>query len=255
MLVAVAASMMFTGAAAQSQQSYVGQAGMTPASPFYFLEQVSEGMALAVARAPVIGSQELEAKVRANQASERLAEARKLAETNRPELVERTMRSYSRQMERSVQLASNSENQKLRRRLGKASSGQEQVLQEVEQRVPAEAREGIRKAIESNRQGRRQLEVSRANAAEASRKPGGTGENGGADGEMVPGSRGENRGSDELQSDSGSNQLQRETGRAQDRTGQSPDREASETETGEGITGKATDAGSPRAPGKGVEAP
>jgi hypothetical protein len=158
-IAAFTALVLVTGAAAQPAQQDLPSPGMTPANPFYFMEQASESMALAVARAPVIGSPELESKVRANQASERLAEARKLADMNQTEEVERSMERYRREMNRSMALASRSEDENLRKRLGNATSNQERVLEEVKQKVPEQAQKGIETAIENNRKGREKLQT------------------------------------------------------------------------------------------------
>lgn len=155
-ITALSVLLLVTGATAQSQ-SDLPEPGMTPASPFYFLEQASESMALAVAKAPVIGSPELESKVRANQASERLAEARRLAEQNRTELVGNLMEQYTRQMNRSVAIAENSRDENLRKRLGTAAANQTEVLEKVEKKVPGEAKAGVRNAIERNRESERRL--------------------------------------------------------------------------------------------------
>ncbi|MFB6166694.1 MAG: DUF5667 domain-containing protein [Candidatus Nanohaloarchaea archaeon] len=154
----IAITVLLSGAAA-AQPADIPAAGMTPGDLFYGLERASEALELAVASAPVIGSDELAAKVRANHAAERLAEARKLAEKNKTEKVEQLMDQYSRGMNRSVQTAKRSGKPEFVSRLKNVSSNQVKVLEQVKQQVPGPAKKGIENAIENSRKNQEELEL------------------------------------------------------------------------------------------------
>ncbi|MFB6214160.1 MAG: DUF5667 domain-containing protein [Candidatus Nanohaloarchaea archaeon] len=154
----IAITALLSGTAA-AQPADVPAAGMTPGDLFYGLERASEALELAVASAPVIGSDELAAKVRANHAAERLSEARKLAEKNKTEKVEQLMDQYSRGMNRSVQAAKRSGKPEFVSRLKNVSSNQVKVLEQVKQQVPGPAKKGIENAIENSRKNQEELEL------------------------------------------------------------------------------------------------
>lgn len=142
---------LMTSGMAAAQPADIPGAGMTPGDLFYGLERASERLELAVASAPVIGSDELAAKVRANHAAERLAEARELATENRTEKVDQLMQQYSQNMNRSFQTARNSGNQAFTERLENVSNNQVKVLQDVQKKVPEQAKASIQKAIENSK--------------------------------------------------------------------------------------------------------
>lgn len=132
--------------------------GQTPESPFYFLDRLSESLELAVAKSP-LGSPELEAKMRANHAAERLSEAKKLAGKNKTGEVEKLMQDYSRQLNMSVKSAQGANSSELSRRLGNVTDNHVEVLQNVQSKVPEQAQKGIQKAIESSQRGKRELSI------------------------------------------------------------------------------------------------
>ena len=140
------------------------KSGQTPGDAFYVLDRFSESLELAVAKSP-LGSSELEAKVRANHAEERLAEARKLTAQNRSEEVEELMNEYSKQTNLSVKSAKKANNTELSRRLGNLSDKHVEVLRDVEKKVPEQAKKGIQTAIENSQKNQRDLgmpEVAKA---------------------------------------------------------------------------------------------
>lgn len=148
---------MLTGIAS-AQAEDVPAPGITPDSPLYMFEKISERLALEIAQAPVIGSEELEAKVRANQAAETLAEARAMAEKNKSQHVKKLMQRYSENMNKSAEIAGKSNNSELKNRLRNVSNNQVKTLEEVEKRVPEQARKGIQQAIENSQKNQRALE-------------------------------------------------------------------------------------------------
>ena len=135
----------------------VPKASQTPGNTFYFMDKFSESLELTVAKAPVIGSSELEAKVRANHAAERLAEAQKLAENNKSEKVDSLIAEYSKQTNLSIQSAKKAKNTNLSERLGNVSNNHVKALQEVQKKVPEQAQKGIQNAIDNSQKNRKEL--------------------------------------------------------------------------------------------------
>jgi hypothetical protein len=143
---------------ASAQAHDIPAPGITPDSPLYMFEKMSEKLALSVAQAPVIGSEELEAKVQANQAAETLAEARAMADRNKSEQVEKLIQRYSENMNRSAEIISRSNNSELKNRLRNVSNNQVKVLEEVERKVPEQAQKGIQNAIENSKRNQKALD-------------------------------------------------------------------------------------------------
>lgn len=129
----------------------VPKAGITPDSPLYMFERVSESLALGVAQTPLIGSAELEAKIRANQASERLAEARAMADRSKSEQVEKLIHQYTKNMNRSTEIISRSRNSDLKHRMNNISGNHVESLERIKKRTPEKAQTGIQKAIENSK--------------------------------------------------------------------------------------------------------
>lgn len=154
-----AAALLVTGMVAAAP-SEIMDPGQTPGDSFYFFDRFSESLELAVAQAPVIGSSELEAKVRANHAEERLSEARKMAEKNRSEEVEKLVKEYDRQSNLSIRSAKKANNTEITRKLDNISNKHVEVLQDVKEKVPEQAQKGIQKAIENSQRNRRELGVT-----------------------------------------------------------------------------------------------
>lgn len=145
-----AAAVLLTGMAAAAGDD-LPNAGMTPDSPFYFVEQFVEDIEVAVAGAPVVGSEDLAAKVRANNAAERLSEAKKISERNgSSEKVNRLMERYNQQMEKSEKLASRSrDGGNLSGEIENLQGRQLGRLEQLRDDLPANARKGLDKAIEN----------------------------------------------------------------------------------------------------------
>lgn len=147
---------------ASAASSDVPKASQTPGDTFYFLDRFSESLELTVAKSPVIGSPELEAKVRANHAAERLAEAQKLARNNQSEKVDKLMVEYSKQTNLSVQSAKKANNTNLSERLRNVSNNHIKALQDVQQKVPEQAQKGIQNAIENSQKNQKELGLPEA---------------------------------------------------------------------------------------------
>jgi len=153
--------LLMTGMASAAS-SDVPKASQTPGDTFYSLDKFSESLELTVAKFPVIGSSELEAKVRANHAAERVAEAQKMAENNRSDKVNELMAEYSKQTNLSVKSAKKANNTNLSERLEKVNNKHVEVLQDVQQKVPEQAQKGIQNAIENSQKNRKDLGLPEA---------------------------------------------------------------------------------------------
>ncbi len=166
---------MVGGAAAQPA---IMDPGSTPGDLFYSFDRFSESLELTVASLPVVGSSELEAKVRANHAEERLAEARKLIEKNRTQEAEDLMEQYSEGLNKSMDAAEKANSTELSSKLDNVTRKQVEVLQRVEKNAPEQAKKGLRNAIENS--------LNRANkAAKGPRKDVGRPENPGKPAEKI----------------------------------------------------------------------
>lgn len=153
----ILAAFLLTTGIALAQPADIPEPGLTPDSPFYGLEKASERLELAVAQAPVIGSEELEAKVRANHAAETLAEARAMADKNNTQQVEKLMNRYSENMNKSIKSAASTNQSELKERLRNITNNQNQALEELDNKVPEQAKKGIQKAMENNRKNQEKL--------------------------------------------------------------------------------------------------
>ncbi len=145
--------------------------GRTPGDLLYGLERASESLELIVAGAPLIGGPELKAKVRANHAAERLAEAKTLAEENKTGKVEKLMEEYSEGMNKSVENARKTGQDKLPERLSNISSNQENTLREVKNRVPEQKQKAVQKAIENSQKQRKTLSETSGGRKTGAGKP------------------------------------------------------------------------------------
>lgn len=145
----LAAATLLLGTAA-AQSSGASDTGPAPGSPFYFLKQADDAIETAIASAPVVGSPALKAKVHANHAEERLAEARKLAAANRSEAADRAMDRYRQQMNYAQENAKEANITELNDRFRNVTRRHTEVLKQVRERVPEQAKASIDRAIENN---------------------------------------------------------------------------------------------------------
>lgn len=139
-------------AAAQNQTSTeTMNPGLVPGDAFYPVEKFVESIELTVASSP-LGSPELEAKVRANKAEERLSEARKLISMNRMENVPGLMKEYEDQIGIAANMSRDINSTEFSDRLKEVNSNHRKVLEEVQQKVPGQAKDSIQKAIDRSSQ-------------------------------------------------------------------------------------------------------
>ncbi|MFB6242313.1 MAG: DUF5667 domain-containing protein [Candidatus Nanosalina sp.] len=147
-LVVVAAVLVFSSTAAAQPVNGTDNGvspGLTPESPLYFFESFVEFLEVRIASA--VGGPDLKAKALANNADERLAEARALADGNNSDQVLNLVNQYERTMNRSFEAASVGNNS-LVQQLENVSRRNIQVLEEVKEKVPKQARDAIQGAID-----------------------------------------------------------------------------------------------------------
>lgn len=152
-LVLIAATGMAT---AQPVNSDLVNPGQKPGDLFYPFERFSESLEVGFAK--MVGGNELAAKARANNAEERLSEARALTDQNRSEKVGQLMQEYHRDMNRSTNVLGNSNDTGAKKKLQNVTSRHVKVLQDVERKVPGPAKKGVQNAIDNSQKNQRFLE-------------------------------------------------------------------------------------------------
>jgi len=123
---------------------------LLPTSPFYFLKQIKERLELTFARTP-------EAKVakRLEFANRRVAELKRVA-VKKPQLGEKLARRYEeelKEVEEEARQLKETERQGLLKHISQVVLKHQNILSQVLEKVPQEAKEGIKKALESSLQG------------------------------------------------------------------------------------------------------
>ena len=132
------------GAAQTSTASEI-KPGLTPGNPLYAVETAAEKIEVQVAG--IIGGKELKSKAIANNAKERLAEARKLADRNQSEKASEAIRRYSEGLNQSREMARDEGDRDLEEKINNVSRKNQQTLEEVKKRVPEGAQEVIQKTM------------------------------------------------------------------------------------------------------------
>lgn len=128
-----------------------------PGDRFYGFKTFRERIELSMARAPLIGSEEEEAKVLSKHAEERLVEATKLMERNNTERAQQTIERYSNTINRASEAANRSGNNQTRRNLAEATERHREMLRGISERAPEEAQQGIMTALENTQRARRNM--------------------------------------------------------------------------------------------------
>ena len=141
------------GAGVFAQETELPDPGLTPDSPFYFLETIAE----AIGTFFTFGDLK-KAERYATLAAERLAEAQAVVEKGKPELVEKTLQRYEKQLNNSIARAKkaqakNQNTEQVMLRVGKATSKHLEVLAEVYEKVPEEAKPAIENAMKASVKG------------------------------------------------------------------------------------------------------
>ncbi len=135
-----------------AQDTELPSPGLLPDSPFYFLEIIVEE----IGNFFTFGDLK-KAERYAALAAERLAEAKAVAEKGKPEFVEKTLARYENQFNNSIARAKKAQTKdqniekviEVLAKVGKATSKHLEVLAEVYEKVPDQAKPGIGNAIEN----------------------------------------------------------------------------------------------------------
>ena len=136
--------------------------GLTPDSPFYFLEEIIEKISIFFTFNDL-----KKAEKYINLAAERLAEAKAVLEKGKLELTKETLTRYEEQLGDSIDMAERARDkgknaEKVMLKVGEATSKHLEVLADVYGKVPEEAKTSIEGAIEASFKGReRAVEVLR----------------------------------------------------------------------------------------------
>lgn len=153
---------LFCGAVS-AQETELPDAGLTPDSPFYLLELITEEIVTFFNFGDVKKAERYAAL-----AAERLAEAQAIAGKGKPALTEKTLERYERQLSKSVARAEkamtkNKNTEKamdVLSKVGQATSIHLEVLAEVSEKVPQEDKGIVESAMEASIKGhKRAVEV------------------------------------------------------------------------------------------------
>ena len=135
---------------AQAQGVELPDPGLTPDSPFYFLERIVEGIGTFFTFGDLKKAERHTAL-----AAERLAEAQAMAEKGKSGLVEKTLKRYEMQLQNSIARAEKAQAKgkntekvmEVVAMVGKATSKHPEVLAEVYEKVPEDAKPAIENAM------------------------------------------------------------------------------------------------------------
>jgi len=157
------------GAGVLAQETELPNPGLTPDSPFYFLETIAEGIGTFFTFGDLKKAERYAAL-----AAERLAEAKAVVEKGKPELAEKTLERYEMQLNNSrarteKAMAEGKDTEKVMEvlaKVGKATSMHLEVLAEVYEKVPEQAKPAIEEAMKASVKGHEKaVEVLKAQNA------------------------------------------------------------------------------------------
>ena len=157
------------GTGVLAQETELPDPGLTPDSPFYFLETIAEEIVTFF----TFGDMK-KAERYATLAAERLAEAQAVVEKGKPELAEKTLERYERQLNNSIAraekaMAKGESTEKVIEvvaRVGQATSKHLEVLAEIYEKVPEQAKPAIENAMKVSVKGHEKaVEVLKAKNA------------------------------------------------------------------------------------------
>jgi len=144
------------GAGVLAQETELPDPGLTPDSPFYFLETIVEEIVTFF----TFGDLKKAARYAALSA-ERLSEARAVVEKGKPEFAEKTLARYEDQLNNSIARAKKAQAKgqstekvmEVLAKVGKATSVHLEVLAEVYNKVPEQAKPAIENAMKASLKG------------------------------------------------------------------------------------------------------
>ncbi len=157
------------GTGVLAQETELPDPGMTPDSPFYFLEIIAEEVGTFFTFGDL-----KKAERHAALAEERLAEAKAVVEKGKSELAEKTLERYENQLEKSMArvekaMAKGKSTEKVIEvvaRVGRATSKHLEVLAEIYEKVPEQAKPAIENAMKVSVKGHEKaVEVLKAKNA------------------------------------------------------------------------------------------
>lgn len=148
-MICIVASFLIMPGAAQSESSNSGvDPGFLPGNPLYTVESAVEEVEVGIAG--LIGGPDLKAKAIANNAQERLAESKALADLNRSQMASKAVEKYEKAMNRSFEVAKVRNNSEITGKLKNISRNNVEKLKEIRDKLPEEARKGIDRAIKNS---------------------------------------------------------------------------------------------------------
>ena len=155
-LIVLFSFLTFSGAGVFAQNTELPDPGLLPDSPFYFLEIISEDI-VSLFTFGDLKKAERYAKL----ATERLAEVQAIAEKEKPKLIEKTLARYEKQLENSIARAEKAQAKdkntekvmEVVARVGQATSKHLQVLAEVGEKCPEQAKSAIENAMKVSLKG------------------------------------------------------------------------------------------------------
>ncbi len=155
-LLTISVFLFSLGTVVLAQETELPDPGLTPDSPFYFLETIAEEIVTFFTFGDL-----KKAERYAVLAAERLAETQAVIEKEKPELAEKTMERYENQLEKSIARAEKAEAKgqntekvmEVVARVGKATSKHLEILAEVYEKVPEQAKSAIENAIKASVKG------------------------------------------------------------------------------------------------------
>jgi hypothetical protein len=144
----VLVSMLFSGAA-YAKDGELPSPGITPDSPFYFLDKLGKNIGMAF----TFGS-EAKAKKALQYAEERLAEARLMATANKTREMEKAVKDYdalmARVQEKMGEIKQKDRSDNISEKVALATANHLDVLEKVKEQVPEKAQEAIEHARETS---------------------------------------------------------------------------------------------------------
>jgi len=154
------------GMQVSAQESELPSPGLLPDSPFYFLEIITEGIGTFFTFGDL-----KKAERHAVLAAERLAEAKAVVEKGKPEFVEKTLARYENQLNNSIARAKKAQAkdqnvEEVMTRVGEATSKHLEILAQVYEKVPEQAKSAIESAMKASLKGHEKaVEVLKAKDA------------------------------------------------------------------------------------------
>jgi len=127
--------------------------GITPDSPFYFIETIGERISLFF----TFGT-EAKAEKKLDHAEKRLAEAKAMADEGREDLAERSLDAYGKLVSEAAEMLAEAakdgdKDEALAELIRRATGIHQMVLTEVYEKVPEQAKESVQQAMDKSGQG------------------------------------------------------------------------------------------------------